>query len=439
MFNRHFSPLVNFWENLPHPYKNFLRVLGSWFIISGVYFLKSPNFIQKIYAEDGMIYLQDALNTSFPKDLVIPYAGYSDIVARIGGRIAALLPLRGASQSLFYFTTLIVALVALIIIFASRSLIKNIYVRVLLAFSLVLLPISNFESIANMTNLHFFLMSACLVIFIGGNYSKTESRFYFVFIIISCLATPLMAFLLPLIVGLKENLRNRLFFKELRILDLAWILGMLFQFLFILTTALGERKPEGVNSLERTIYLFLDRVVGSTYFPFWGYVSSNTSQAKGILGLNPLLYRGGAALLLLLVMTITFWRVLSHSASPHKKEVSAIVFTIFVYWLTLGIFFSPEPRYSIFPSFAIVVVTFLVLIGIGKATLRNRLFFLTAILLLATWIGSWSPSELRIQGPTWREDISNGRTLCLKNRDFVSVRILPLNANWSVTLPCSRL
>ena len=136
-----------------------------WAMISTTIFLKIPSAFTKIYAEDGAVALQSALDKSFPSDLFTPVAGYSVIILRIAGRLATFFPLSTASNYFFFFNTLLLSIIFIVVYQVSESFLNTKISRAILASSLILIPIGSFESIGNAANLHFYFMSACLPIF----------------------------------------------------------------------------------------------------------------------------------------------------------------------------------------------------------------------------------------------------------------------------------
>jgi hypothetical protein len=111
-----------------------------------------------IYAEDLGIFLRNALQ--HPWQLLIPYAGYMQLVPQTLGQIAALLPLQDAAA--FYAITgaLIASACALFIFHASAGHIQSPVLRALLALAVVLLPVAPLEIVDSGVNTPWYLMMA---------------------------------------------------------------------------------------------------------------------------------------------------------------------------------------------------------------------------------------------------------------------------------------
>jgi hypothetical protein len=413
--------------------------LSVWVFISLLLYIKIPSASTKIYAEDGLA-LQTALEKSFPNDFLLPYAGYLDIVWRSGGRFAALFPLQDAAQAIFLFNTLMLAWISITIYRASSEFIHHKISRSVLSLSLILLPIAGFESIANSTNLHFLFMSACLPIFLRKNLSGSGSYQFSLFILVATLSTPLLIFYFPLIVFIRMSSRSSRWCRKPNLVESAWFVGILIQVVFILTRAFGDRTSSGVNSIAKSGYLYLDRVVGSTFFPGWGDVSKSTQPILPDL-FSTQVYLGLRAALALIILFLFVMYLLNKSRENSELRVLAtgVLLTGLIYWFVVGVFFNPEPRYAIFPSFGMLVVIFFIQGSNSKPEIFNPNQRALIVLVCLTWIGSWSPSMLRVSGPTWSDEFQQAQAKCLSGVVGVRIPIIPTNLDWYVDINCDKL
>jgi hypothetical protein len=413
--------------------------LSIWTLISILLYLKIPVASTKIYAEDGLS-LQTALEKSFPHDFLEPYAGYLDIVWRSGGRVAAFFPLQNAAQSIFLFNTFVLSWITLTLYRASSEHIQNRSSRAIFSLSLLFLPIANFESVANTTNLHFFFMAASLPIFLRRFTQKIEAYKFALFVLVSTLSTPLMLFYVPLVIYLRlVNSRSK-WYSKLNPTESALLIGLFVQFLFILARAFGDRTSTGTNSLAKAGYLYLDRVVGSTFVPWWGNVSQSTiSPVPSILPTS--IYLVLRALLTLILLISFALYVLKYRQK--SREISVLITGVFIsgvfYWFVIGVLFNPEPRYAIFPSFSLILLVFYFYGNLDKtknSKLRERVII---VLVLLTWIGSWSPSAQRTEGPNWATEFVKAQAKCSVGNDKVRIPIIPEGSGWNVLIRCRKI
>jgi len=413
--------------------------LCTWVFISVLLYIKIPSASTKIYAEDGLA-LQTALEKSFPNDFLLPYAGYLDIVWRSGGRIAALFPLQDAAQTIFLFNTFMLTWIAITIYRASSEIIHHRISRLVLSLSLILLPIAGFESIANSTNLHFFFMSACLPIFLRKNLKGSDSYQFPLFILVATLSTPLMIFYFPLIVFLRRSQGSPRWHRKPNLVESAWFMGILIQVIFISTRAFGDRTSSGVNSIAKSGFLYLDRVVGSTFFPGWGDVSKTTqSIAPDLFSTQIYLVLRAALALIILFLFVLYLFNASRKNNELRLLATGVLLTGLFYWFVVGVFFNPEPRYAIFPSFGMLLVLLLIQgtnSGPKMLKLHQRVLI---ILIFLTWVGSWSPSTLRVSGPTWSDEFKQAQAKCLTGVAEVRIPIIPTNLDWYVDISCEKL
>ena len=111
---------------------------------------------ETVWAEDRGIYVPDAL--AHPWHLLQSYGGYLQLVPRVIGQIAALLPIRRASVALAVGGALIASACGLFAYHASAGHIGSRWLRVLLGLSVVLLPVAQLEIADNGVNSIWYLL-----------------------------------------------------------------------------------------------------------------------------------------------------------------------------------------------------------------------------------------------------------------------------------------
>ncbi len=225
------------------------------------------------------------------------------------------------------------------------------------------------------------------------------------------------------------------------------MLGVAGQLFFVFLASEASRELGDNRSLQKTVFLFLDRVVGYNYIPFWPRISGESYS-----GSVSTLLVGRAFVGLLVVALIAFllyWAARTGFRSTEPYRVVAMVLVTLVggaFWLSAGMLFSTEPRYAVFPAFCIgwslLIATELVSRageGHGLVTPRQRSVGVV-VLILAIYSTHWTPSELRRSGPTWSDGLRVAEEICATtDNSTAAIRLLPLNAIWEVELPCDRL
>ncbi len=113
---------------------------------------------ESVYAEDPGIYLPWALG--HPWHLLESYGGYLQLVPRLIGQIAALLPIREASVAFALGGALVAAGCALFTYHASAGLVSSRWLRALLGLSVLLLPVAQLEIADTGVNCIWYLLAA---------------------------------------------------------------------------------------------------------------------------------------------------------------------------------------------------------------------------------------------------------------------------------------
>jgi hypothetical protein len=226
---------------------------------------------------------------------------------------------------------------------------------------------------------------------------------------------------------------------------------MVIQLLFtVVYLSQGVRTLGQDHSVVKTLYLFLDRVIGSTFIPGWGRVSSSDFSEGSLT--SKLLIRAVAASIILVLWLLIYFKLIKKERLVLDKTVftnrNVSLFQVLVssltYWFTAGVAFNPEPRYAIFPSLCLLIAAISIVDRIldmqrspGARKFSLSIFF---ILISSTWILSWTPSSHRINGPEWRDEIEKAVIRC-SNSDInnVKLQILPEKGDWFVEVPCTYL
>lgn len=153
-----------------------------------------------VLAEDGGIFLTDALQGSGAEVLLQPYQGYLHVVPRLLAAVAAALPLSAAAVVLSGGAALVVCLVCLWTWVASRGVLQTRWARGLLVALLLLLPAAGFEAQASINNLHWYLDFACFWVFVASLRTPGLASAGAAVAAAAALSDPLVGLFLPLAV-----------------------------------------------------------------------------------------------------------------------------------------------------------------------------------------------------------------------------------------------
>ncbi len=407
--------------------------------------VKIPSSLNNFWAEDGTFY-QQALTDEFPRDIFSYGGGYVILISRIVARIVTLGPISYAPFVNVIVVSLILSFFIHRLYVNLNFLIKSKVFKFVASVSVFLLPINSFDVIASGGGLHFQLIFISLVIVLAARERGKISKLDVLIVSIAILSDP-FAFLTlaPLFLRIRNEVFN-FWRNKLSCLAIIAASGVI-QFVMLAKFHSQEsRSISSSHSIVKTLYLFLDRVIGSTFVPHWGRVSSDTLVAGGVK--TDLIFRALIGLATLIV--ILFFAVvhLKRKLSINERHSKATLFWLMIlpviYWFTAGYLFNPEPRYAIFPGLSFLLVALFLLDHFSCTERRTFQITLVTysvmIFSILIWVLSPSPSDRRVIGPEWNSQIFNGKLQCAQaNQEFVIVRILPMDSGWKVKILCNSL
>lgn len=408
------------------------------YIFIGVYMVAAvPNFLTSIYAEDGQTYLQDALNTGGLQNLFTTAGGYADLPARAIAAIVSLFPATQYPYIYGIFTVLVMLICVSIIYSTVSPVFQNRNLAIYFSLILVILPIARFESIGNVTNLHFFFFTASAFVFIHFIYLRSSTKSQLLFVFIAALSVPLCAFLFIFI--LYKWQKNTIYLKNPKYFLLTPFFPLLLGSLLNLLISWGDttsRTPRNSNSIVKISYLYFDRVVGSSFVPFWGRVSSDNNDI--LVSHSPFVSPEIRVMVSILLMVVLIFLV-TRLDPKHKSVGYFVIFASIVFSILIGFFYNLEPRYCIFPSYLLIFTSFLCLLSLR---IRGLDFFIVvAVLLLA--LNASHETESRKNSLRWKTQVFIASTDCRDESPTtrISFRIAPFRSDtyWSLKIPCSRL
>ena len=417
-----------------------LRMFFFLSLLLSIWSLRFPFIFRKLYAEDGALFLVDALNFKFPTDLVEPAAGYSTLIMRMGGRFVSIFPLEYAAMMSGIFAALCLSVLAAGLYKYNNFKNDNFWGRFTLALCFLFLPLASFSAVGNIANLYVYFMTASAVFLYYREKTTGEAIYKSLIVLIAALSLPLSIFLLPILLH-RIYLDKKVFgsFKILRS-DVVFIIGILLQFVFIAITSFGERLPNAPQSIFKVIYLYFERGIGISTIPKWGFVSSTNGVIEYENSIDVLHSSQIRVLLVLLVVAafgFIFYRNFSGISRRIRTKIMFIALLGFTYSILIGLFFNSEPRYMIFTSF-LTCWTILLLMDSQSNRMLNLLSVNFLILVISVGL---TASIHRSQGPEWKVELAKARQICVKSNDFqkVEIRTLPMDANWEVVIACEKL
>lgn len=154
--------------------------------------------LHSIWAEDGQVFLQGALEKGFWEAIWSPYGGYLVLVPRLIGEVAAALPLRDAAATTAILATLLVAISGLVVWEASAAYIRNRWLRAMLVAATVLAPAAGLESIDSGAYVLWYMLFAVFWVLLWRPRTSLGAALAALFVLATALTTPGVWFFAPL-------------------------------------------------------------------------------------------------------------------------------------------------------------------------------------------------------------------------------------------------
>jgi hypothetical protein len=193
---------------------------------------------ESVWAEDPGIYLPGAL--VHPWHLLQPYGGYLQLVPRLIGQIAALLPIRHAAVAFAVGGAVIGSGCGLFAYHASAGHIGSRWLRVLLGLSVVLLPVAQLEILDNGVNSIWYLLYALFWAALWRPRTRAGQAATAIVAFAGAASTSLALLYAPLFAIRAIVVPRRL--RE-HAATAGWALGSLLQVLAIVTSNISRLKP----------------------------------------------------------------------------------------------------------------------------------------------------------------------------------------------------
>lgn len=390
--------------------------------------------LDTVWAEDGAIFLQQALSQPGIGAWLQSYGGYLHLAPRILAGAAAGLPLSWAATFLAATAALCAAAVAVVAYHASGEHIPGRGVRFVLALAVLLVPPAGLEVANAAANLHWYLLYAAAWVSLWTPARRTGIAAGTGTLFLTAASDPFAGLVAP-IVGLRL-LRDR------RAVDWAFAAalaaGLVLQAAVILQSA-GSRPLDPLESPVDLMRWYGFHVLEPAVFGVALREAANA--ALGEAG------AGSLALLLLAPLLLPALR-----AAREQPFVPATLIA-----LHLGFYVAPvavagfsSSRYTITP---ILVLYAVIAWGVARspASLARPVGSLAVALLATLAILDFAPPNARAAGPRWSAELARETVRCRASPgDRAVLSIPPLPADdpadpgrpgrlWRVEMPCERL
>jgi hypothetical protein len=404
------------------------------FLAAGLQFLRagaadSPG---ALFAEDGPVYLGEALDRGFFDSLTSTYAGYLVLLPRLIGEIATIPPLRYAPVTMNVAAVLLVAFSGLAVWVGSAGLIRTTYLRMLLVALVLLPPTSGLETVVSATNVAWYTSFAVFWLLLWRPAATWSAALGGLMILLSGLSSPIVFFFVPVAALRTVVVRDR---RDGLIAGAFW-LALAIQ---LPVTALSGEDVSDPTWTANILTTFLQRVVaglplglelGGDAWVQWGRPFLIAICVAVAAFFAAAAWRASSGRLLALLAVVT--SLVMFLASGYTRSLGDVMV-----WPT-GAYNLLGARYAMIPglllaSAALVLLDGRVRSGRGWAAAS----VVAGVVLLGALVTSFGGDAHR-QMPSWSQSVRQAAARC-HARDSTEERVFITPEGWSMTLPCQRL
>lgn len=420
-----------------------------WPILTLMYlaflFFRVPAAFDNFWGEDGSLFYNGIINDGVLKSVFTLTAGYYLLIDWLVAIPISFLPIEFATVGNAVLVSVIIGLIYTKVFSLLRIFVEDTNLRFVLVPLMMFIPIVCFDSIGAATGLHFVLNTASMFIYANILSGRKLSASDKLVLILSLLSGPLSLYCLSIFILFISRF-NWSLVKIWNSFNLV-IIAAVIQIGYIVFGALNRSRGLGdESSITKTLYLFLERVIGLNIVPGWSSVDSGTAKE---LGFNSLLSR---AIFLLLVLSFFLFLYASNYRLTSKQMIRPELYvfvTSLIYWFVSGYLFNPEPRYAFLPACGFIILFFRTAsVYLSRSSLSSksksklRVLSISQGLLLCLPIAiiffNSFPSNLRTEGDSLTIQLERNIDNCHDgNPDtFISIVVRPARNNATVELRC---
>jgi hypothetical protein len=391
---------------------------------------RGPGALGTLWAEDGEVFLQQALEDPSLRGWLRGYAGYLSLAPRMLGSVAATLPIEWAPVVLSGGAALAAAAVAVVIYYAAERDVPAWTHRAALALALLVLPAAGLETANAAANIHWYLLAGLGWVALWRPKGVAGTAIGSAYLFMAATNDPFTVLAAP-VVGWR-------WLSQRRPVDWAFAValgaGLLAQAAVVLGSAGSRALDPLATPLTSVVRWYGFHVLQGAVF---GIVLRDA--------LNQVLGVAGAALLAVLVLAV----LLAPAARAAIRRPSLVPATYT--GLHLGLFLLPAVLAGFSPAryavASIMLLYGLAAWGFAQAETPPRTASLLALAGLAlVAVLDFAPHNSRAGPPTWSEGLAAARGQCTSSAE-ADVEIPPRaqrsasgpGKRWAVRIPCRKL
>ncbi|HEY8453337.1 MAG: hypothetical protein FWJ70_10510 [Micromonosporaceae bacterium] len=372
--------------------------------------------LDTVWAEDGQVFLADAVGRSLPQALATPYAGYLHTGPRLIAEVAALVPAQWAAVVLSGAAAVVTAALALLVYAATAGHLRP-PARAVAAAVVVVAPVAQGDLPNSVANLHWPALYALFWVLLWTPATRAGRVVAVGTTVLTALSDVLVVALLPLAAARLAVRRDR--YRAL--LAAALCGGLAVQAVGLLA---GTASRDTVVDPVRAGTGYVLRAVPSAVVGSRWLGDDPRSVRWLVLAGVAWVLVAGAVLLAVRGVTRPAWRLAAVAAAG----------SVALYALPVTLSGVATDRYAAAPAM-LAVVALLAVLSPGRAGWPAAV--LVTVLAVVCAANLRVPNA-RAEGPSWRQEVAVARSVCTATPTAtVGLPVPP--AGWEVRLPCRHL
>ena len=395
--------------------------------------------LNSLWAEDGPIYMQEALTQDFWHAIVSTYATYLVLVPRLIAELASLAPLDDIPAAVSILSALVVGLSGIAVWYATAAHVRNPYLRGTLVALTVLCPVAGLESLDSAAYVPWYMLFASFWLLLWRPATLWGAGLGGLFLLLTGLSTPGLWFFAPLAALRALATRDR---RDAIVVG-SYAIGAAVQIPVLVLTTEAAVEPLWSGDIWT---VFLQRVVNGAPFGLrgggeaWSHLGWPFLVALTAIAIAALAYgfhrsaRGARYLAAIAIFT----SLLMFVVSLYQRAVG-----VQMLWPE-GAFNGSGSRYAIVPALLLISAALVLLESsqreraVGPRWLPWPSMAAVALLCASIAVSFWA-RDLQTRGtPPWDAALDHAAQACqAEGAESIAVPTSP--TPFGIQLPCEEI
>jgi hypothetical protein len=396
--------------------------------LAGMLRVGGAGLADTLYAEDGEIFVTQALHHSIWHTITTPYAGYLHLAPRLITAVVTRGPTAEFALGIALSCAFVVGALSVLVYRATAGHLRSRSLRAALAVTIALLPTAQPEVLGNMANLQWYFIAASVVVLLWNPTSRVEIALSCGVLFVCALSEPLTVLLAPIALArviLVPGWRGRAVVT-------AMASGLVLQFVGM---QLGEASREGLHADpnpirvagQATLHVFGRAIFGMRWLP-----DGHSITRKGLTAI---------AVAIVAAAAVYAWRRLPDERALLAMLAITVALTFAGPTIISGV---SAPRYAVVAIVtlltALAIVLDRALVELPRSQARP-IAAAAAALALVVLAANYRLPVPRTAGPRWSAGLTSARADCARDASHDALITIPPrdDKGWHVLVPCDEV